>query len=127
MVRKATLHPALEDLVRALARMAVAQEAEETTEAAPQIAELRTVLGFDDDFTAWKRKVEVLMKAFYKHVPHWGSMPLKDRLRFVTAAVRELGRTASYKSVVLRAGELALAETPPPPHRPRRRARRLDR
>lgn len=119
---------AILDLARALGRMAVAQEVRETAEAQPQIAELRGAFGLEDDFPAWKRKAEGVMKAFYKHVPDWGSMPLKDRLRLVTAAVRELGRTASYKQLVLRAGELALLEAPARPGRPRSKgARRAER
>jgi hypothetical protein len=110
---------ALQPLIRALAGMMVAQEAKETAEAAPLEAELRSAFGLDDDFPAWKRTAEGVMKAYYKHVPHWSSMPLKDRLRLVTAAVRELGRTASYKRLALRAGELALLEVPPRPSRMR--------
>lgn len=62
------------------------------------------------------------MKAFYKHVPHWGSMPLKVRVRLVIAAVQELGRNACYRRVALRAAELAELELKA--SAPRRRRRR---
>ncbi len=104
------LDPALLDLVKALAQMAVAQEATETEEARPQLAQLRAAFRLDDDPLNWKRKVEGLMKAFYKHVPHWGDIRLKDRVRLLVLAVGELGQTAPYKRLALRAGELALAE-----------------
>lgn len=116
---KKAMPEALQPLVRALASMMVAQEARETAEAASHEAELRKALGLDDDFPAWKRRAEGVMKAYYKHVPHWGSMPLKDRLRLVTVAVRELGRRASFKRLALRAGELALLEAPARPGRMR--------
>lgn len=115
---------ALQPLIRALASMMVAQEARETAEAVPYQAELRSAFGLDDDFAAWKRKGEGVMKADYKHVPHWGSMPLKDGLRLVTVAVRELGRTASYKRLAIRAGELALLQAPARPSRSQPRKER---
>ncbi len=112
MAKTPTLPPALQDVVRALARMAVAQEARETSEATVELADLRTALGLEEDFPGWKRTAEGLMRAFYKHVPHWSSMPLKDRLRLVAAATRELGRAASYKQIALRAGAMALSDAP---------------
>ena len=114
--------PALLPLIRALARYMVEKDAQEEAEAAPDLAELRSILGLDHDFPNWKRKAEGLMKAFYKHVPHWTSMPLKARVRLVIAAVQELGRNASYRRVALRAAELAELELKA--SSPRRRRRR---
>lgn len=120
------LNPKIVAVVEALARVIVAQQLREEREAAEDLVELRAALGLEEDFPAWKRKAEGLMKAFYANVPRSLDLPLKVRLRTVAAAVRELGRTASYRRVALRAGELferelELVEASKPPVRGRRR------
>ena len=60
---KKAVPEALQPLIRALASMMVAQEARETADARPHEAELRSAFGLDDDFPAWKRKAEGMMKA----------------------------------------------------------------
>jgi hypothetical protein len=107
---KTPVDPALLPLINALARLAVADQERETTEAAPEIAELRSVLELEGDFSAWKRRSEGLMKEFYRRVPLWSSMPLKERLRLVTAAVRHLGRDATDRRIVTWASKLAEQE-----------------
>lgn len=116
---KPSLDPALSRVIRALVRLAIEDQGREAAEAASEIAALRAALGLENDFPAWKRKAEGLMKAFYRHVPKWGSMPLKVRLRLVTSAVQELGANASHRRVAIRAAELAELERASESH-PRR-------
>jgi len=113
MPRKASqkLAPELIALAQALARSMVAQQQREEVEAATAISELRSILGLENDFTAWKRRVEGLMRAFYKFVPHALSVSLLERIQGVTTAVRELGIKASGKRIALRAGELTIKST----------------
>lgn len=123
------LHPKLVAVIQALARVMVEQQLREEREAAGDLADLRAALGVEDDPAAWKRKAEGLMKAFYANVPRNLDLPLKVRVRIVAAAVRELGRTASYRRVSLRAGELfdeelTLVDASKPPARRGRRTSR---
>jgi hypothetical protein len=113
--RMSSLNPALVPLIEALARMAVAQEARETAEATEEIAILRSTLGLENDFPGWKRRAEALMKAYYKRVPEGSSRPLKDNLRLVITAVRELGPRASCQRLAIRAGELVKPGSRRPP------------
>ncbi len=120
------LNPKLLAVVEALARLMVERELREEREAVEELGELRAALGVEDDFPAWKRKVEGLMKAFYANVPRSLDLPLKVRLSTLATAVRELGRAASYRRLSLRAGdlfeqELERIESSKPPARGRRR------
>lgn len=117
---KPSVDPALVPLIRALVRLALEDEERETADAAAEIAALRSTLGLEDDVAAWTRTANGLMAAFYRQVPQRPTLPLKARLRLVTAAVQELGANASYRRVAQRAGELAALEPEPPPRRRRR-------
>jgi hypothetical protein len=99
----------------------VSKQQREEADARSQIAELRSALELDNDFPAWKRMVEGLMEAFYDRVSHWHEIPLKGRLRLVTAAVREVGRDAPVARIAAKAAELAVSERVAPPSGRRRR------
>jgi hypothetical protein len=115
------LDPKVLRLVEALARVAVNDQRREEAEAQSDLAELRSTLGLEDDFPAWKRTVEALMAAFYDRVPRWGDMPLRGRVRLLTTAVRELGRNAPISLIVGRADELVDLEIVAVPPKRRRR------
>jgi hypothetical protein len=104
------LDPDLVPLIEALARVMVKDQQREMAQAAPEIAALRSALGLEDDFQAWKQKAEQLMEAFYEQVSRWSELSLAARLRLMTAAVEELGRQASVARIAAKASQLAELE-----------------
>uniref|UniRef100_B0T6J2 Uncharacterized protein n=1 Tax=Caulobacter sp. (strain K31) TaxID=366602 RepID=B0T6J2_CAUSK len=122
MTEEATppIDAALLPIINALARVVVAEQQRDMDGATAEIAELRGALNLQNDFPAWKLRVEGLMQAFYDHVPHWHAIPFKSRLRLMTAAVREVGCDALTSCIAIKASELAEVHRPLPPRRRRR-------
>lgn len=104
--KAAVVDPALLPLIKALASLAVSKERRETAEARSEILALRLELGLENDEPAWKARAEQLMEAFYDQVPDWASRQLRDRIRAVAAAVRDLGAQAAAQSIAFEAGRI---------------------